>query len=1140
MKLIRRFFLFLLVVGLLAGAAGTGVLYYEIVIVPAPEMTEKKINEILGQESPVFYRDGTTQFGVLFEDVHRQYIKFEELPPYFVNALLAAEDDQYYHHFGVDVPGVLRAMYANFLAGKVVQGGSTITQQTAKNLFKRESRSIAAKVKELLQALRLEYRFSKDKILEFYCNQFYVSGNGHGIGVAARYFFDKSPSELTLEEAAFIAGSVKRPNYYNPFLQKNLEDPQETKKKAMERVRYVLERMLTEKMITQDQFAKARTSDLKFKQGKMSYNQNATMDLVKEGVSSPVITGFLEDHGISNISTSGVHIITSVDKNLQDKTVFALRSQLSQLDVVLRGYDRLEVQKEYETQTYPGDTEAVSGAFMFGKVTQKSMDGKGEPTITVQLSNGQNGLINKKGLDGLAEPLAIHQKGPWAKVGAADRTALYAQVQEGDRVYVSLMGEKGNEGEILLSLERYPKVEGGAIVLQEGAIRAMSGGMSNFHFNRATSARRLMGSTFKPFVYAAAMQLGWSPVDMLNNRRNVFVFMDRPYFPQPDHNSPFDNVTMSWAGVTSENLASVWLLYHLIDHLEFPAIQEIAEHVDMAPRMDKGQREGYDQYKNRIQSQFGMWISGGMVDQAAFDAAVRNLETDFLFAGKKDEYARLTLLPYGYNFDKYAGIVSANKADAKPAEVSRNLGLLYPSFLGIRARLPQLQAYKEALYRQRPQVDPDLAFSNPSFAAAVSERENIRPETDAGSAVTEGGSLYRTGSGLIVFSSRATVPDGWAYLNPQELLTQLATMGSAREEQFWQEVQLEGVISAGTAAQVEKQMAVELQRLNSKPRYSLEVLSELRDFRVMLGLQYLIQLARACGVESNIEPVLSLPLGSNVITASEMTRVYETLITGHRFNSTVAKDAKPDSNEHDDMADQDGLSLIERIETPDGRIVYERQKHPAPVFNPAISAEVSNILQNVVRYGTGNYAVSHVQLRSDDPEKEKALEKVVRTVPLLGKTGTANDYRNASFFGFVPVLASGDSGVTELAGGYAIGVYTGYDINQPMVQGASRISGARGPLPAWCDIAQAVLDEEHIAEQIDPVDLQFTALGLRYPDAGQVFLPVNPKHGGVVLSDKAPVKQLVAPPFPASLVSGKEENGFFQSSRTFAPFWREK
>lgn len=136
MKFFKYCFVSLFLFSLLAAAVGAGGLYYLIAVVPAPELEESSINEILGRESPVFYRDGQTKLGVLFEGIHRQYLPYKDIPPTFINALIAAEDDQFFSHFGLDIPGIVRAMLVNFRAGKVVQGGSTITQQTAKNLFK--------------------------------------------------------------------------------------------------------------------------------------------------------------------------------------------------------------------------------------------------------------------------------------------------------------------------------------------------------------------------------------------------------------------------------------------------------------------------------------------------------------------------------------------------------------------------------------------------------------------------------------------------------------------------------------------------------------------------------------------------------------------------------------------------------------------------------------------------------------------------------------------------------------------------------------------------------------------------------------------------------------------------------------------
>ena len=1081
------FFLF----SLLVAAAGAGGLYYLIEVVPAPEIEEAAINEILGRESPVFYRDGQTKLGILFEGIHRQYLPYKEIPENFVKALIAAEDDQFFSHFGVDPPGIVRAMIVNFKAGRVVQGGSTITQQTAKNLFKRESRSFQAKVKELLYALRLERKYSKEKIFEFYTNQFFVSGNGHGLGVAARYFFDKEPKELTLLECAFIAGSVKRPNYYNPFLKKNLANADEVRQRGEARIRYVLGKMRKVGMITESEYAKLNVADLVFKQGKMSFAQNTAMDLVKEGLETPFIADALEENGISNISTSGARIITSLDPEIQGKTVHALRRHLSQLDVRLRGYHRALVQTEYKAMEYRGDDEYIPGNFVFGVVTAISETREKGAEIGVQFDGGRvEGVIDAVGLNPLAAAYARFSRGA-SVASPADRKALLKQVQAGDRVYVSIRGVDESDN-LQLDLEKYPQVEGAAFVLQEGAVRAMSGGMSNLNFNRATTAKRLMGSTFKTFLFAAALQLGWSPVDMISNSRNTFVFMNRPYAPNPDHYSPFDTVSLSWAGVTSENVAAVWLLYHLTDHLTLPMIRELAAKVDMAPRIEDGRSEDYQRYKERIRDNYGIILSRQYLDHAAFASAVRSLKPDFVFDNRGDELSQLE-------------------------------GMRYDDFIGLRALVPALLSYRQSLGSSPRQVDLDSVFDNPVPAPPPSS----------------GGRLVRDTVGRFIFTLRQDLPPNWTVLNTTEIVDHLIALDSGLIDSFWrQQVQLDGMITAATLQQVESQMQIERQKLGPDKLYSLEVLSEVRDFRVMLGLQYLVRLAKECGINSNFEPVLSSPLGSNVVSLSEITRMYETLITGSRHDAADAPTLA--QAELDGRVDADGAAIIERIETPEGRVVYSRQVHKTRVIDAKSSAALVNILQNVIPYGTGKYAMQNVRLRSDDADRNKILAKMNQSYPLLGKTGTANDYRNAAFVGYVPVLDQNQAGVS-LQGGYTIGVYAGFDNNLPMVKGGFRVSGSLGALPAWSAIAQALLDEEKIADRLDAVDLTFNGLSLQYPDVQQVFMPAAPNQGGAVVGGSVGRRQVTPPASPAILCFGEVgKSGRFEPERLFMPFWKNR
>jgi penicillin-binding protein 1A len=193
------------------GSTAVGFVFYSVYFGDYSQLSKERIIEILSKETVVYFDDGQTQLGSLFGEVHRQYVNIGEVPRDLKNAVLAAEDDSFYRHSGVDFVSTMRAAIVNVLFNRR-EGASTITQQTVKNLYGRPVTNYLAKYTEAVNAFKLERSFSKDEILEFYLNQFHVTGNGRGVGVAAKYYFNKDVSELTLVESAFIAGSVKGPD----------------------------------------------------------------------------------------------------------------------------------------------------------------------------------------------------------------------------------------------------------------------------------------------------------------------------------------------------------------------------------------------------------------------------------------------------------------------------------------------------------------------------------------------------------------------------------------------------------------------------------------------------------------------------------------------------------------------------------------------------------------------------------------------------------------------------------------------------------------------------------------------------------------------------------------------------------------
>lgn len=1104
--MIKKLFLTLLVLILLSGVGIGGALYWFVVVEPGDEIAQENIRSILGRESPVYYSDGTTPLGVFFNEAHRQYIEYEDIPESFINALVAAEDNRFFSHFGFDIQGITRAMIKNIEAGRVVQGGSTLTQQTAKNLFKREDRSYKAKFKELIYALRLEYRYSKEKILEFYSNQFYVSGNGHGLGVAARYYFDKEPGDLTLIESAYIAGSVKRPNYYNPFIKKNQQSVDEAKERGRERTGYVLNSMRDLGMISDLDYEYAKNLEVPFNKGSVGYSLDNVMELVTEAVTSKRVLDTLSVHGIDNIATSGIRIITNVDKDIQQSTLYALRKQLSRLDVRLRGYEREEVQQELNETKYRGDLTVQEGKFVFGTISDIAQDGDNVTvSVSVDLENG-DGTIDTEGLSHLVDARVKWLKNRWSETEKGDTAAFLEQLQPGDKVWVSV--RKFDEFMApVYSLERFPRIQGGALVLQNGEIISIAGGVENRFFNRAMYGKRTMGSSYKPFVYGAALQLGWNAADMLPNRREIFVFQNQSYFPRPDHKIDSELVSMSWAGVRSENLASVWLAAHLCDHLSTSQFADVASYLGLAPRMVDGEPEPYRLFKSRIRDRYGIIISQDMLRKAAFRKTITSIQPDLVFEGLAGEYEAMKGVHYGLGFDRFRTDINEELRVKKLQEYERKelilrKGLLDNNYLDLSRQFRQLQQY--------------LGRNNP-FDSAAGDPSGNGPSDISGL-------FFDPVSGNYVFDRAGRVPEYARLVSNYQFSAKLDSLDPFEQKDLVESIRLGNVMSVKAFSFLDKQVQQEYLRMRKQLPYSMEVLREVEDYRILVGLTYLVKFGKFLGIESDLEPILSFPLGSNVVTLMETTRVYEALVSG-KLNLFTEENG----------AINNTLAIIDRIESEDGALLYR----PEPLVRRGVSAKTSmalgHIMENIVKFGTGRYADAHVKIAGSSNE-EALIDDLSISVPLFGKTGTANRYTNASFFGYVPTLNE-DGNAMIAKDGYGIGVYVGYDDNKPMRRKTTRITGSAGALPTWVDIANAIVRTPQFGEELDPVDLSFTGMSISRKDMGQRNIAAMKDYGGRLA---VPLKNVDAYDRyqPSIITFGAEgDNGRFRPARSFAPFW---
>lgn len=1075
-----------------------GACYYWFVVAhPGEAIEQGSIDKILAMESPVFYNDGTAKIGVFFQESHRQYIPYKRIPDFFVTALVSSEDHDFFTHFGVDILGIARAVVVNVKARRWVQGGSTITQQTAKNLFKRKGRSLGEKLKELLYALRLEAHYSKEKIFEFYANQFYVSGNGRGLGVAARYYFDKEVEELTLVEAAFIAGSVKKPNYYNPHIKKDKKASDKARLDSRKRTAYVLGQMYRLHYINANVYQRALNEEIPFKKGRTRYSVNTVMDLVKDAIADPVIEAAFDKHGIDNIATSGIRIITTIDQDLQESSLFALKSELSRLDIRLDGYDRKKLQGLYETKPLADSQKISVGQFLFVKVDKIDRD-----PVQVQVSFGKEGdpksmgIIDLEGFQTALAALVRHKRQRWSVPVEGDIKLLLKEIEVGDTLYVSVREIDQLSGGSLFHLEKYPEVQGAVISLQKGKVKSMVGGMTNHYFNRAVSAKRAMGSTIKPLVYAAALQLGWNTLDVLNNERNMFVYHDKPYFPRPDHVSPHAGVSMSWAGVHSENLATVWLLEHLCDHLTPGQFKEVIASLGLG----QGPIESYNHYMRRVRDDMGIVVGEEALHQLAFERGRLNIESDMIFGGNGAELAVLKNFHYSKGYE--LAIEEPDEGELEDAETKLRRRLAARSFakiIDLHDMLLRLETFPDATLEQ---YVPNLYY--------------LPQAGQAGASVANDFSHY-----TFIFSD---MPEpSWRPVTSQLFSVMVGGLIPKYKKEFWRRVRLDNQLTVATVEQVRHSMDMEYDKIALLQPYSPEILHSLRDFRMTVGLQYLIGLCRALGVESDLDAVLSFPLGANVISLNEVAKIYEGLTSGMTYSTAGQQNV--------------GVGLIERIESNDGEVIYRADTRKKMVIDPRTSLAVNDILRNVVKFGTGRYAYRNIHLHSRDPELEANLLAMDITVPALGKTGTANRFTNASFAGFVPGAYQGDGNGVSLENGLVLAAYVGYDDNKPMVHKTTHITGASGALPVWTQVAADYILNRDYAKALDLADLSFSGvkeLPLFYPELGQIEVPVAVRGGGVMVTGGAGSSVIQTPIVTFGEISANAE---VKLQRYFRPYW---
>ena len=694
---------------------------------PDNQFNRATILQVLAGETRVYYNDGEQLLGACFDADHRVYVAYGDIPANIVNALIAAEDAGYWNHDGFSIYGFTRAMVSNLKSGHMRQGGSTLTQQTVKNIFGREERSIKEKGKELINALRMENHFSKEEILEFYLNQFHVSGTGKGVAIAAQYFFNKDLKDLTLAECAFIAGSVKGPFNYDPFIQRNAERREKALARGKERLEYVLGRMVEENYISQEDMDAALSKPLEFNHGNFRFSVSTMLDRIEEKLDGEFFQKKFEAEGIEDWRKAQLSITTTVDARSQDAAKTALQANISGLQMQLGGFVLPKAQFANRAQT------ARKGDYLYGTIDSITVDEKGSLKSLTLGFGLLKGMVSEAAVKDFAK-----------KAGGDVNKILAPQLKKGAILLVSVMDDKLIDGFAQCQIETEPVLQGGLFAIQNGNVIASQGGFHNTGFDRSFKAVRQLGSSWKPILYALALKYHWHYLDMLENDFNVFQFVNQFYFPRPDHKNKGDVVSIAWATTRSENIASIWLLEHLLDKVTLEEFNEVAAANGYARTEDEDTKK----YFERLRDKFGLILKEEAKREIEFTKARDALAERYRNEGKDDKARDVMNLRYGtfndiaikqakkdskiiafinHNYKRYAEILRERQAqELDPTAVLTPLDsvVLYDHFT--LADMKRLSTMIEPVDGEADYLDAEHIRYWPDFRRSLSFAEYAR------------------------------------------------------------------------------------------------------------------------------------------------------------------------------------------------------------------------------------------------------------------------------------------------------------------------------------------------------------------------------------------------------------------------------
>lgn len=455
-----------------------------------PDVTTLK-NVRLQTPLQILSKDG--ELIAIFGERRRTPLKYNEIPPVVVNAVIATEDARFYEHFGIDPVGIVRAMYIGLKQKGFSQGGSTITQQVAKNFFLTPEKSISRKAKEIILAIRMEKELTKEEIMTLYLNMINFGSRAYGVAAASYTFFGKTPEQLTIDEAALLAGLPNAPSAYNP-----ISHPE----RARTRRDWVLGRMLDQSYITQAQFKEAvnKPINVSYHAPQIEFSAPYIAEMARQ---------FMYDKFGENAYTDGYKVYTTISKTDQLAAEQAVQKNIIDYDI-RHGY------RGPEKILWKNNEKAWDDDQIQNTLKKYSCYSGMCPGVVTQSSDVEANVV----LTDKSKIVIAFQDMKWARPFISDTKQgsfpkkVSDTLKPGQLIWVKKINDKW-------ALAQIPAVNAALVSLDSdnGAIKAIVGGYDFYlsKFNRATQALRQLGSNIKPFIYTATLEKGLTMATLLND-----------------------------------------------------------------------------------------------------------------------------------------------------------------------------------------------------------------------------------------------------------------------------------------------------------------------------------------------------------------------------------------------------------------------------------------------------------------------------------------------------------------------------------------------------------------------------------------------------------------------------------------------